>query len=67
MDRAERLMAVLGTRMLEGQKRAVETAEAIELRQSGENSVLTTMSVSVGDSLTRVCVGCIGGIRRGNP
>jgi hypothetical protein len=54
MDRDERLMAVLGTRMLEGQKRAVETAEAIELRQSGENSVLTTMSLSVSDSLTRV-------------
>jgi hypothetical protein len=54
MDRDERLMAVLGTRMLEAQKRVGETADAIELRQSGENSVLTTMSVSVGDSLTRV-------------
>ena len=54
MDRDEGLMAVLGTRMLEAQKRVGETAEAIELRQSGENSVLTTISVSMSDSLTRV-------------
>jgi hypothetical protein len=54
MDRDERLMAVLGTRMLEAQKRAVETAEAIELRQSGENSVLSAVSLSVSDSLTQV-------------
>jgi hypothetical protein len=54
MDRDERLMAVLGTRMLEPQKRAVETADAIELRQSGENSVLSAVSLSVSDSLTQV-------------
>jgi hypothetical protein len=54
MDRDERLMAVLGTRMLEAQKRVGETAEAIELRQSGETSVLTTISQSVGESLTQV-------------
>jgi hypothetical protein len=54
MDRDERLMAVLGTRTLEAQKRVGETAEAIELRQSGETSVLTTISLSVGDSLTHV-------------
>ena len=54
MDRDERLMAVLGSRMLEPQKRAVETADAIELRQSGENSVLTAISLSVSDSLTQI-------------
>ena len=54
MDRDERLMAVLGTRMLEAQKRVGETAEAIELRQSGENSVLSAVSLSVSDSLTHV-------------
>ena len=54
MDRDERLMAVLGTRMLEGQKRVGETADAIELRQSGENSVLNAVSLSVSDSLTHV-------------
>lgn len=54
MDRDERLMAVLGTRMLEAQKRVGETAEAIQLRQSGENSVLSAVSLSVSDSLTQV-------------
>ncbi len=54
MDRDERLMAVLGSRMLEPQKRAVETADAIELRQSGENSVLTAISLSVSDSITQI-------------
>ena len=54
MDCDERLMAVLGSRMLEPQKRAVETAEAIELRQSGENSVLTAISLSVSDSITQI-------------
>jgi hypothetical protein len=47
-------MAVLGTRMLEAQKRVGETAAAIELRQSGENSVLSTVSLSVSDSLTQM-------------
>jgi hypothetical protein len=54
MDRDERLMAVLGSRMLEPQKRAVETAEAIELRQSGDNSVLSTIALSVSDSITQI-------------
>ncbi len=54
MDRDEQLMAVLGSRMLEAQKRVGETADAIELRQSGENSVLSGISVSVSDSLTHV-------------
>jgi hypothetical protein len=54
MDRDEQLMAVLGSRMLEAQKRVGETADAIELRQSGENSVLSGMSLSVSDSLTHV-------------
>ncbi len=54
MDRDERLMAVLGTRMLESQKRVSESADSIELRQSGENSVLSAVSISVSDSLTQV-------------
>ena len=40
MDRDERLMAILGARLLETQKRVGEAAEAIELKQSGENSIL---------------------------
>jgi len=31
-----------------------ESADAIELRQSGENSVLSAVSISVSDSLTQV-------------
>ena len=54
MDRDERLMAILGSRMLEEQKRVGETAEAIELRQSGESSVLMTLALSVSDSVSQV-------------
>jgi hypothetical protein len=54
MDRDEQLMAVLGTRMLESTKRVGETAAAIALRQSGENSILNTVSLSVSASLTQV-------------
>jgi hypothetical protein len=54
MDRDERLMAVLGSRLLENQKRVGETAQAIELRQSGENSVLSNIAASVSESLTHV-------------
>ena len=54
MDRDERLMAVLGSRLLESQKRVGETAQAIELRQSGENSILANVATSVSESLTQV-------------
>jgi hypothetical protein len=54
MDRDERLMAVLGSRLLEDQKKVAETAQAIELRQSGENSILSSVALSVSDSLTQV-------------
>jgi len=54
MDRDEQLMALLGSRMLEASKRVGETADAIELRQSGENSVLSAVSLSVSGSLTHM-------------
>jgi hypothetical protein len=54
MDRDERLMAVLGSRLLEDQKKVGETAQAIELRQSGENSVLSSLAGSVSESLSQV-------------
>jgi len=54
MDRDERLMAVLGARLLEGQRRVGETAQAIELRQSGENSILSNLAMSASSSLTQV-------------
>jgi hypothetical protein len=44
MDRDERLMAILGSRMLEAPKRVGETAEAIELRQSTSSPLSAAMS-----------------------
>ncbi len=40
--------------MLETQKRVGEAAQAIELKQSGENSILGALADSVGMSLTHV-------------
>ena len=54
MDRDERLMAVLGSRMLEDVKKVGETATAIELRQAGEYSILGNVAMSVSESLTQV-------------
>jgi len=54
MDRDERLMALLGSRLLENNKKVGETAEAIELRQTGEHSILGNIALSVGDSLSQV-------------
>lgn len=54
MDRDERLMAILGARLLETQKRVGETAEAIELRVNGENCILGTLAQCVSMSLTQV-------------
>jgi hypothetical protein len=52
--RNEKLMAILGAQLLETQKRVGETAEAIELRVSGENSILGALAACVGMSLTQV-------------
>jgi len=54
MNRDERLLAVLGSRLLEGQKKVGETAQAIELRQSGENSILGNIAVNVSASVTQI-------------
>ena len=54
MDRDERLMAVLGSRLLESNKKVGETADAIELRQSGEHSILSNIATSLSESLSQV-------------
>ncbi len=54
LDRDERLMAVLGSRLLAEQKRVGETADALEIRQSAENSILGNIATSVSGSLTQV-------------
>ena len=52
MDRDERMLSMLGTRLLESERKVAETATAIKLRQSGEQSVLATVANSISDSLT---------------
>jgi len=54
LDRSERLLSVLGSRLLENQKRVSESAEALALRQAGESSVLASISGSVSASLNEV-------------
>jgi hypothetical protein len=52
MDRVERLMAILGSRLLEAQKRVSESAEALSLRQAGEGSIVANLASSLSKSLT---------------
>ena len=54
MDRDEKLLAVLGSRVLEDQKNVGESAQAIELRQRGENSILGNIGVNVSASVTQI-------------
>lgn len=51
LDRVERLLAVLGSRLLESQKRVSESAEALAIRQAGESSIIAGISASVTASL----------------
>lgn len=53
MQQDERLMALLGSRLLESQKRAAETAEALSIRQNGEVSVLMNIASSISESFTQ--------------
>ena len=53
-DRDEREMAVVGSRLLSEQKKVGETAEAMQLRQTGENSILANLASSVSESLTQM-------------
>lgn len=50
----EALMVLLGARLLEGQKKAAETAEALRLRQGGESSVLATLVDTVVMGMTHL-------------
>ena len=54
LDRSERLLSVLGSRLLESQKRVSESAEAIALRQVGESSIISATAASVSASLSQV-------------
>src|SRR5262249_12555 len=54
LDRVERLLSVLGSRLLESQKRVSESAEALSIRQAGESSILPSISPSVVASMNSV-------------
>ncbi len=54
LDRVERLLAVLGSRLLESQKRVSESAEALALRQAGESSIIAGISASVTASMSEL-------------
>lgn len=49
-----KMMASLGARLLEDQKREAEAAESLRLRQSGEQASLSTISTSGGYGLQKV-------------
>lgn len=49
-DKAD--MAILGARILEQQKKQSETAEAMQIRQGGDSSILATIANTTSKSLT---------------
>lgn len=54
MEHKERLMAVLGSRLLEDQKSGVEAAEAIRLRLTGDSAVLAAIAFQASASWTKI-------------
>lgn len=54
MVEKERRMAAVGARMLEGQRKAVETAETARIRQAGERSALSVVAKTVSETITAV-------------
>lgn len=56
MDKKEKLMAVLGARLLEEQKAGVEAAEAVKLRHAGEQSSMAQISFNVSQGLTQCLI-----------
>jgi Domain of unknown function (DUF4055) len=53
VDRKEKRMAVLGARLLEQQATQMDTATAVRLRQTGDESVLKRLANAVSAGLTR--------------
>lgn len=50
MDQKEHQMAVLGARMLEAPKRAAETVEVLQMKQTGEQASLAQIAATVSSS-----------------
>jgi hypothetical protein len=53
LDDKERMMAALGSRMLEDQKRSAEAAETYQIRQSGEHSTLRSIAGACAEGIRR--------------
>ncbi len=53
LEEKQALMAVLGARLLEEQKKAVEAAATVRLRQSGEASVLASIANTLSTAFTK--------------
>lgn len=54
LDRKERQMSVLGARMLSQDKAGVESAQALDIKRSGETAALSRLCASVSAALTDV-------------
>lgn len=54
LDKIEKLMAVIGARLLEEQKMGVEAARAIELRTSGDAATLVSIVSAAEEGIGRV-------------
>lgn len=54
LESKEKLMAVLGARLLEESKSAVEAADTLSMRFSGEQSVLRSVASSVSTGLSKL-------------
>lgn len=54
LERKEKQMAAIGARMLEQQKSGVESEGAMQMRANGENSVLASIAMLVGDQLSNM-------------
>lgn len=54
LDKDEAYMTILGAKLLEPQKKMVETVEALKTRQSGEVATLTEIAASLSVSLSQV-------------
>lgn len=54
MDRTERLMTSLGSRLLQGEQTFAQTAEAMTVRAKGEESVIGGIAKSVSDSINQL-------------
>jgi hypothetical protein len=54
LEAKERQMAILGARLLEGQKPGVEAADTVRMRHAGDDAVLKTIAMTVSHAVTKM-------------